>query len=199
MNQMRQYRCIPIIKVEFSGDDHDNGRYHKSKINFWVMGLLSHDSWNVDAFTQTSQFTLHTPMADIEDTKLCPLGEVISILFCFYLNNFYVLSWNQSKSATWNPVRQNGSVNAASPKISPGAMVHAWSRFSLFPFSIMFWTLGSHKGTEYVPSKWVVPEGMTEGYFCQCKLSGKKPLCDGTRTCCFSLDISYMWKFNEDP
>ena len=41
---------------------------------------------------------------------------------------------------------------------------------------------GSHKGTEFVPSKWVVPEGMTEGYFCQCKLSGKKPLCDGTRT-----------------
>lgn len=48
--------------------------------------------------------------------------------------------------------------------------------------------VGSHKGTEYVPSKWVVPDGMTEGYFCQCKLSGKKPLCDGTRKYFFILN-----------
>lgn len=40
---------------------------------------------------------------------------------------------------------------------------------------------GSHKGSEFSPTKWTAAESKS-AYFCGCKHSSKAPLCDGTHS-----------------
>ena len=39
---------------------------------------------------------------------------------------------------------------------------------------------GSHKGSEFTPMKFTVPEGSKKLWMCGCKRSADKPYCDGT-------------------